>query len=821
MSIADIFDDAQKSGINHRSLTKRLHKLEAKYEAQNKHSDFEEEIKDYVLRCLEVTKSERAGQNIVKFVCTYCAFEQSQISEKEEQDGDDEEDTNSVTSQILIMLLPHTAAKDKVLRYRATQIVSQLMGIVQEIEDELYQAIRHELTKRIRDKVPAIRLEAVCALGRLLENEMDQEAQAAQEKSRNSEDEEMLDDDDYEELESASLLDKLLDVLQNDTNADVRKALLLNLPIEPKTLPYLLERARDKDAAVRRVMYAKLMPNLGDFRHLSMSMREKLLRWGLRDRDERVRKAAAKMFSTLWIEQVAKTNAQTETQINEGIVPSIEGGEPQQPKKKHIGFYNADIPALLELLERVDVINCGQEDGAGQEAMSEFWNLRPDYVQAVVIDDTFLAELSPESAFMARTFYDFCARNPEQHLIALEENKLPEVTRFGFHLQTCLNNVLNMQALSEDEVEEEAIQEAEFICEQLLHIAHTLDYTDEIGRRKMFESLRRVIAMHDLPEEITKLAIEALRLTCTSDIAGEKEFIAVVQEAIAEVQDVLTEDKSSSTNEDNGTNREHSPADDESFVSAQSELSTRSDATARPVETQAELRTKNMTPEEAEAYHLKEVLIQLKCLNIAHTLLQNITSDFSSNISLDTMINTLIIPALHNQQAALRERAIECLGLACLLSPALERANRSVFVYCMRKGHDELRISCLKILCDCITTHHTKSTDTDNGQAAEQVDLSPFVKAFGYSAEVQTVATTCVAKLMMCGFYKPKIAPVEANQEDEEEEGGEKVVDVFEQAIEAATEAGTKGYELLTKVKAALVADARGKEQIEEPRRQS
>jgi len=772
--IADIFTDAQESSINHKSLTKRLRKIEAKNE--NNRSRFEEQVKACAIRCLEVVKSEKAGINIVKFLCTYCAATQSQEQESEEEDG------TNITNQIMVALLPYMSVKDKIIRYRATQIVSQLMGIVQEIEDELYQAIRHELGKRVRDKVPAIRLEAVCALGRLLENEMDEEAQAA-EKERD-EDEEMLDED--EEAESTGLLDKLLDVLQNDTSAEVRRALLLNLPIEPKTLPYLLERARDKDAGVRRSLYAKLVPNLGDFRHLSLSMREKLLRWGLRDRDERVRKAAARMFATKWIEQIAKTLQQTDA-----------GQEEVLPRKKKAELYEPDTAAIVELLERIDILNAGQDDGVGPEAMKEFWLLRPDYFNLMSFDDAFWLDLSAESAFMARSFYDYCSRNADAQRKAEEDQKFPEVTRFGFHLQRELNRALELRGSSEEEVEEETIAEQEFIAEQLLHIAHTLDYTDEVGRRKMHSLLGSMLSMADLPEEITRLAIETLRLTCTSDLAGEKQFISVVQEAIADVHDSL----SGNEDEDNGTNREQSPADDESFVSAHSELSARSDAAARQNPSKLDKKLAKMAPEEQEEYQLRTLLVQLKCLNIAHTMLQNITSDFSTNVSLDTMLNTLIIPAIQSREIPLRERALECLGLACLLSPKLAHDNHKMFVYCMKRGHEELRMQCLKILCDCAVTHNKD----------EGLDLKPFVEAFGYSAEVQLCATTCIAKLMMCGFYKPALKPAEGDEDEELDE----TVEIFENAMEEAMQCGTKGCELLAKVKAALVADAQGKGQVE------
>jgi condensin complex subunit 3 len=96
----------------------------------------------------------------------------------------------------------------------------------------------------------------------------------------------MNEDSDSDNESGHGVLVKLLDILQNDPAAEVRRNLLLNLPLTKEVLPYLLERARDLDGATRRALYARLLPALGDFRHLSLTHREKLLRWGLRDRDE-------------------------------------------------------------------------------------------------------------------------------------------------------------------------------------------------------------------------------------------------------------------------------------------------------------------------------------------------------------------------------------------------------------------------------------------------------------------------------------------------------------------------------------------------------
>lgn len=779
MAIADIFADAQRSSINHRSLTKRLRKIEKKNESNR--SRFDESVKECILRSLEVAKPEKAGQNIVKFVCAYCSAVESEASENEE------DESNSITGEILVAMLPYMAAKDKIVRYRATQIVSQLMGIIQELDDDLYQAIRHELIKRIRDKVPAIRLEAVCALGRLLENEIGEEENAAQERQQDDEDDEVMSDG--EERESTGLLGRLLEVLQNDTNADVRRALLLNLPVEPRTQPFLLERARDKDAGTRRAVYTKLLPKLGDFRYLNLPMREKLLRWGLRDRDERVRAAAAKMFTSLWIEQIAKDREETEPD---------EDVEVDQPKKKHVGFYEPTMPALCELLERIDTLNTGHGNGVCLEAMREFWRLRPDYFRIMTFDNDFWAGLSVESAFVARSFYDYCSQDPERRAEA--EDRMPEVTRFGYHLQIHLNQLLELLALPDEEVDEEKSIEEEFIVEQLLHIAHFLDYTDEIGRRKLFSLLRETIADRGLPEDCTRLAIEALRLTCTPDAAGEKEFVSVVLEAIAEVQDPLNQSDEETLRP---STRERTPADDESFVSAQSDLgSPRSDTTTRPSNTSCPSKTsksqsqQHLTPEEAAQQEYEKIFIQMKCLSIAQALLQNITCDLTTNIPLDTMFNTLILPAIRSNDEPVRERGLESMGLACLSSPKLAADNKPLFIFCMQKGNDDIKISCLKTLCDCAITHRER-TDEDGNNSA--VDLEPFVEAFGYSSDVASVSITCIAKLMMCGFYQF---------------GGDDGVEVrekFDEVIERAQGVAVKGWELLGKVKAALVADAVGK----------
>ena len=91
---------------------------------------------------------------------------------------------------------------------------------------------------------------------------------------------------------------------ENESNAsEVRRAVLFNLEQTRATILFIIERARDIDAINRRCIYSRSMNEIGDFRILSIGNRERILRWGLRDRDPNTRKAAIKMFAHKWVEQ--------------------------------------------------------------------------------------------------------------------------------------------------------------------------------------------------------------------------------------------------------------------------------------------------------------------------------------------------------------------------------------------------------------------------------------------------------------------------------------------------------------------------------------
>ncbi|KAG6365350.1 hypothetical protein INS49_006960 [Diaporthe citri] len=710
--VAAVFREAQRNTATHRKSAVTLRKLQEAccYEPTSAkkatagdfdEDDFNTEFIRCVLRVMPVRKSEAVGERTIRFVGV---FMRHSIDKDNELAGNVDEDASTMpetpstrlTSRLMDAILPLMMAKDKFVRYRSTQLIAHIVNSLDAIDDDLFQKLRYGLLKRIRDKEAMIRAQAVLGLGRLAGNQIEAEANS-----------------DSDGDEASGLLEKLLEVLQNDPSADVRRSLLVNLPILPNTLPFLLERARDQDAMTRRAVYSRLLPALGDFRHLSLSMREKLLRWGLRDRDETVRKAAGKLFRERWIEDCA------------GAPPLNDDGQPTE-------LPAPSFEGLLELLERIDVVNSGVENGVGLEAMRGFWEGRPDYREAVTLDDNFWDTLSAESVFMARSFNEFCRNEGNGKYEDLIEEKLPEVTKLGFYLERYVKVLtdalkrIEQREEPEDEEDEEDTVEQEFIVEQLLHIALTLDYSDEVGRRKMFSLLRQTLSIPELPDEVTKLTVNVLRDICAPDNAGEREFCSVVLEAVADVHDTILDE----------------PNDDESFHSAQSEV----DEDEESAKSGKHDKDNDLTEEEAHAKAVKEIVINMKCLHIVQCMLTNVAGSLQENDHLVSMLNNLVVPAVRSHEAPVRERGLLCLGLCSLLDRSLAEENLTLFMHFFSKGHTALQITALHILTDILNVHGSQLLSNNPNL------LKVYVKALrsgAKSPEVQAVATIAASKLLL------------------------------------------------------------------------
>lgn len=127
-------------------------------------------------------------------------------------------------------------------------------------------------------------------------------------------------------------------------NSEVRRVILFNIDPVEEALPYIVGRARDPDATNRRIVYLKPLSDIQDFRMLSFDDRNKILKWGLSDRNNLVKKAATTMLSEKWIGHA-----------NNNLIEFLERLEIMNPEVTEIaeGVFNAFFTARTDIVNEI------------------------------------------------------------------------------------------------------------------------------------------------------------------------------------------------------------------------------------------------------------------------------------------------------------------------------------------------------------------------------------------------------------------------------------------------------------------------------------
>lgn len=106
--------------------------------------------------------------------------------------------------------------------------------------------------------------------------------------------------------------------------------------------------------------------------------------------------------------------------------------------------------------------------------------------------------MKPETALLARVFAEYCITQKYENKM---EATMPVLTQMVFYIQAQYNvlldllqkadtNTLQGDDNSENATFEDDIAYALFTTRQLLQLSHHMDFSDEIGRRKLFVLIR-------------------------------------------------------------------------------------------------------------------------------------------------------------------------------------------------------------------------------------------------------------------------------------------------------------------------------------------
>ncbi|KAJ6514182.1 nuclear condensing complex subunit [Mycena vitilis] len=715
-SVAAIFDQAQTSLANHRKNCVALYKIHVKSAVDKRgaggdQTAFIATFLDMVSRVVAVKKGPATVDRIIKFVAQYVRFVNEKAQE-EKAKRQPEAPTNSISSgsiddedtiasvfvsSILEWIIQGFVAKNKIVRYQTVHLVAEMILFLGEVDEDSYLALRESLIERSTcDKESTIRAQAVSALARLVGSEDPSELQDGEK----------------------SILEVLLDVLSLDPAPDVRRAALLHVPLTAATLPALLTRARDVDPLTRKLVYASVLtPRLEHPRLLTIAQRERLVQTGLGDREPAVRVAAGKMVAA-WFELVLADPADAEL-----------------PWTGDDGGVMAGLAAFLTLFDVV-----GPGEAVAVDALLSLLATRADLFDVFLFSEDYWANLTPESAVLARVFLERCLVDARED--RLESAALPVVTAFAFHMQEAYNQLLAAledaevarAVSSEDEVPddlEEELAKREVVLGELLRMAVKLDYMDEIGRRKVYTVTRDMLAHPQLPPGLIERCLDVLK----EIMPTERELIRVVVEIVMDLRE---------------------PEDEEPEMNDQQDI-TQSDVTQSTIRKERSLRwakaRDDMTVEEG----VQADLTDLRCLALVISMLERVHGNFEDNSTLEGVLADLVIPAVRRKELGIREKGLVALGLCCLIAKSIAVKSLQLFLSQIQNAPEQLKFKILQIVFDLMVMYDQQLWGRAEDGQAILTFLADTLEA-EESPMVQAVLCVGLAKLLLAGLADdPKV----------------------------------------------------------------
>ncbi|XP_023735555.1 uncharacterized protein LOC111883455 [Lactuca sativa] len=258
--IAKVFNDARASRASHIRKLKDLSALRSSVPLAQFFDAFSKNLTLIFTTQRRIASVERIVQFVAIFACL--------------RDPNHSEDCDEFFERFLRLLMAGTAATSRTARFRACQIISEIIMRLPddaEVSDELWDEVIDCIKVRVGDKVPVIRTYSVRALSRFAND-----------------------------AENSDILELLLETLPSEQNHDVRKTILLSLPASNATSTAIINCTLDVNESVRKAAYCVLASKF-PLQSLSIKQRTIILQRGLADRSAAVTKECLKLLKDEWL----------------------------------------------------------------------------------------------------------------------------------------------------------------------------------------------------------------------------------------------------------------------------------------------------------------------------------------------------------------------------------------------------------------------------------------------------------------------------------------------------------------------------------------
>ncbi|XP_071779296.1 condensin complex subunit 3 [Centroberyx gerrardi] len=656
----EIKEAFQRSQKGHNNKAKLVASLKSRYNKLEDKTLFHEEFVHYLKYAMIVYKREPTVENVIEFVAKFATSFQSppkmdeEEEEKEEEEEDEEaEDDHPFLSFIFNFLLESHKANSHAVRFRVCQLINKLLGSMAEnaqIDDDLFDRIHQAMLVRVTDKFPNVRIQAALAMTRLQQPK---------------------------EPDCPTINAYLL-ILENDSNAEVRRAVLSCIAMSPRTLPKVLKRTRDIKENVRKLAYQVLAEKV-HIKALSIAQRVSLLQQGLRDSSEAVKEVVRSRLLPAWLQRL-----------------------------------DGDV---VELLHRLDVENCAQT--ALDTLKAIFANTPTDELlqNRLQLDNRRLIpvdSLSCENVLYWRSLCEFIKAKGDEGDEMLEQ-VLPDAATYADYLYGYLKAV---PVLSEEQRADfnqlELVMTKEFVSQQFIHLTGCLDTNEEGGRKRVLAVLQEMLVLPQTPSSLVSLLTEKLLNLIPDDHRRTQtvaEIISDVREPIMEATMPVNENESrrqqvqlaevkvrileaKQSLEDCITAQEFSQAAE--LKDSITELENHRNQIMQDIAESSQPADKEIRTEKNDPETL------LRCLTMCAELLKQMNIKTRMGPTMSALMSSLILPSIANAHPAVRNMAVVCLGTCTLHSKELANTHMVLLLQIAQLDEVKIRISALRAVIDLL-----------------------------------------------------------------------------------------------------------------------
>ncbi|NXK06534.1 CND3 protein, partial [Herpetotheres cachinnans] len=642
LQINEAFQLAQKPHQNHAKLVVAL---KSTYSQLEDKEDFHEKFVHYLKYAMIIYRREPAVEQVINFVAKFV----TSFYQMEKEDGSEEaEEDNLLLNYVFNFLLESHSANSHAVRFRTCQLVNKILGNMPEnaqIDDDLFDKINEAMLIRLKDKFSNVRIQAVLALSRLQDPKD----------------------------ENCPVVNIYNILLENDSNSEVRRAVLSCIAPSARTLPKIVGRTMDVKEAVRKLAYEVLAEKV-HMRALSIAQRVKLLQQGFNDRSDAVKEVMKKKLLQAWL------------RLTDGDV--------------------------LELLHRLDVENCPE---VAIPVLKAIFSLSPlhDFVQNCKNLDSRklipLEDLTAENVLYWRCLCEYLKSKGEEGEDLLEQ-MLPEPAIYADYL---LSYLQNMPVLSEEQREDfacfENLMTKEFIGQQLILIIGCMDTMEEGGRKHLLATLQKILILPATSTALISLLVERL----LAIVEDDDRRIQIIAEIISEVREpIITVSQPVDAAEIRKRELKLAEVKVKLFEAKEAleECITLQDFNRASVlkEKITELEhIKNDLIKEADQPEIKEMHVEkndpetlLKCLMMCYELLKIMSLSKGISPTINEIIESLILPGITNVHPAVRNMAVLCLGCCALQNKEFARQQLALLLQVLQVDNIKVKLSALKVLFD-------------------------------------------------------------------------------------------------------------------------